>query len=139
MWILQFLPNWIFPVLFFVGIILYLVTKTISFLPHTKIFQAVAVALIFFSTYMIGAISNNNAWLARVKDLEVKVAQAEAKSANTNTEIVEKTVIKTQIVKQRGQDIIKYVDREIIKFDTSCVIPKEFVLIHNQAAEALKK
>jgi uncharacterized membrane protein len=139
MWILQFLPNWIFPVLFFVGVILYLVTKTISFLPHTKIFQAVAVALIFFSTYMIGAISNNNAWLARVKDLEVKVAQAEAKSANTNTEIVEKTVVKIQIVKQRGQDIIKYVDREVIKFDTSCVIPKEFVLIHNQAAEAIKK
>ena len=139
MWILQFLPNWIFPVLFFVGIILYLVTKTISFLPHTKIFQAVAVALIFFSTYMIGAISNNNAWLARVKDLEIKVAQAEAKSANTNTEIVEKTVVKTQVIKQRGQDIIKYVDREVIKFDTSCVIPKEFVLIHNQAAEALKK
>jgi len=139
MWILQHLPNWIFPVLFFAGIILYLVTKTISFLPHTKIFQAVAVALIFFSTYMIGAISNNNAWLARVKDLEVKVAQAEAKSANTNTEIVEKTVVKTQVIKQRGQDIIKYVDREVIKFDTSCVIPKEFVLIHNQAAEALKK
>ena len=139
MWILQFLPNWIFPVLFFAGIILYLVTKTISFLPHTKIFQAVAIALIFFSTYMIGAISNNNAWLARVKDLEVKVAQAEAKSATTNTNIVEKTVIKTQIVKQRGEDIIKYVDREVIKFDTTCVIPKEFVLIHNQAAEALKK
>jgi len=139
MWILQFLPNWIFPVLFFAGIILYLVTKTISFLPHTKIFQAVAAALIFFSTYMIGAISNNNAWLARVKDLEVKVAQAEAKSANTNTEIVEKTVVKTQVIKQRGQDIIKYVDREVIKFDTSCVVPKEFVLIHNQAAEALKK
>ena len=139
MWILQFLPNWIFPVLFFAGIILYLVTKTISFLPHTKIFQAVAIALIFFSTYMVGAISNNNAWLARVKDLEVKVAQAEAKSATTNTNIVEKTVIKTQIVKQRGEDIIKYVDREVIKFDTTCVIPKEFVLIHNQAAEALKK
>ena len=139
MWILQFLPNWIFPVLFFAGIILYLVTKTISFLPHTKIFQAVAIALIFFSTYMIGVISNNNAWLARVKDLEVKVAQAEAKSATTNTNIVEKTVIKTQIVKQRGEDIIKYVDREVIKFDTTCVIPKEFVLIHNQAAEALKK
>jgi len=139
MWILQFLPNWIFPVLFFAGIILYLVTKTISFLPHTKIFQAVAVALIFFSTYMIGAISNNNAWLTRVKDLEVKVAQAETKSANTNTEIVEKTVVKTQVIKQRGQDIIKYVDREVIKFDTSCVIPKEFVLTHNQAAEAPKK
>jgi len=88
---------------------------------------------------MIGAISNNDAWLARVKDLEVKVAEAEAKSATLNSEIAEKTVTKTQVIKQRGQDIIKYVDREVIKFDANCVIPKEFVFTHNQAAEAPKK
>ena len=88
---------------------------------------------------MIGAISNNDAWLAKIKDLETKVAQAEAKSATTNTEIVEKTVTKTQIVKQRGEDIIKYVDREVVKFDANCAVPKEFVATHNQAAEAPKK
>ena len=87
---------------------------------------------------MIGAISNNDAWLAKIKDLEVKVAEAEAKSAAANTDIVEKTVVKTQVVKQRGQDIIKYVDREVVKYDTTCVIPKEFVVIHNKAAEAPK-
>ena len=88
---------------------------------------------------MIGAISNNDAWLAKIKDLEVKVAEAEAKSATANSKIVEKTVTKTQIVKQRGQDIVKYVDREIVKFDANCVIPKDFVAVHNQAAEAPKK
>jgi 4-hydroxyphenylpyruvate dioxygenase-like putative hemolysin len=88
---------------------------------------------------MIGAISNNDAWLARVKDLEVKVAEAEAKSASANTDIVEKTVVKTQVVKERGQDIIKYVDREVVKFDANCVLPKEFVTTHNRAAEAPKK
>jgi uncharacterized membrane protein len=139
MWLLQYLPNWIFSVLFFAGIIIYLVTKTVSFLPHAKVFQAVAVALVFFGTYMTGAVSNNDAWLAKIKDLEVKVAQAEAKSATVNSEIVEKIVTKTQVVKQRGQDIVKYVDREVVKFDTNCVIPKDFVAVHNQAAEAPKK
>ena len=71
--------------------------------------------------------------------MEAKVAEAEAKSATANTDIVEKTVIKTQVIKERGQDIVKYVDREVVKYDTTCIIPKEFVAAHNKAAEAPKK
>lgn len=139
MWILQFLPSWLFTALFFVGIAVFVATKFIQALPQIKLIQAASVLVILASTYMIGAISDNDAWLARVKELEVKVAQAEAQSAQLNTELAEKTVVKTQIIKQRGQDIIKYVDREVIKYDTTCVIPKEFITVHNRAAEAPKK
>lgn len=139
MWILQFLPNWIFYLLLLAGVAAFVITKFIKLLPNAQLIQLASVAAIVVSTYMIGAISNNDAWLARVKDLEVKVAEAETKSAIANTEIVEKTVVKTQVIKQRGQDIVKYVDREVVKFDVNCVIPKEFVLSHNQAAEAPKK
>ena len=51
---------------------------------------------------------------------------------------------KTQIVKTRGKDIVKYVDREIVKYDTKfakggmCEIPQEFIKAHNDAAEAVK-
>jgi hypothetical protein len=139
MWILQFLPNWIFYVLCLAGIAAILVTHFVKILPHAKLIQMGSIVVVLFSIYMIGAISNNDAWLARVKDLEVKVAEAEAKSASANSEIVEKTVVKTQVIKERGQDIIKYVDREVVKFDANCVLPKEFVTTHNRAAEAPKK
>jgi 4-hydroxyphenylpyruvate dioxygenase-like putative hemolysin len=139
MWILQFLPNWIFYVLLLAGVAAFLVTKFVKLLPNVQLIQAASVATIAISIYMVGAISNNDAWLAKIKDLEVKVAEAEAKSATANSEIVEKIVTKTQVVKQRGQDIVKYVDREVVKFDANCVIPKEFVVVHNQAAEAPKK
>lgn len=138
MWILQFLPNWIFYLLLLTGVAAFLVTHFVKVLPNAQLIKLASVAAVIVSVYMIGAISNNDAWLAKIKDLEVKVAQAEAKSAAANTDIVEKTVVKTQVVKQRGQDIIKYVDREVVKYDTTCVIPKEFVLIHNKAAEAPK-
>lgn len=138
MWILQFLPSWIFPAILCMGVITFLVTKTVSFLPQVKLIQAASVVLVVFGTYMSGAVSNNEAWKKRVQELETKVAEAEAKSALINTEIVEKATTKIQIVKQRGQDIIKYVDREVIKFDTACVIPKEFISTHNRAAEAPK-
>ena len=138
MWILQFLPNWIFYILLLAGILAILITHFVKILPQAQLIKLASAVAIIVSIYMIGAISNNDAWLARVKDLEVKVAEAEAKSATTNTEIVQKTLVKTQVVRERGQDIIKYVDREVVKYDTTCVIPKEFVLIHNRAAEAPK-
>ncbi len=96
MWILQFLPNWLFFVLFFASLAAFLAVKFLKFLPHGELIQAGSIALALFSIFMIGAISNNDAWLARVKELETKVAQAEAQSATLNTDIVEKTVVKTQ-------------------------------------------
>ena len=76
--------------------------------------------------------------------MEEKVAAAEAQSKQENVKIVEKIVTKTQVIKTRGQDIVKYVDREIVKYDTKfapggeCEIPKEFIKAHNDAAEAPK-
>lgn len=139
MWILQFLPNWLFFALFFLSLAAFLTAKFLKILPQAQAIQWASVAVAAFSLFMIGAISNNDAWLQRVRELETKVAQAEAQSAQVNTDIVEKTVVKTQVIKQRGQDIIKYVDREVVKFDTTCIIPKEFVTTHNRAAEAPKK
>lgn len=89
--------------------------------------------------YMSGAISNEEAWLAKVKDLEVKVAEAEAKSQQVNVQVVEKVVTKTQVVREKGKDIVQYVDREVVKYDSKCEIPKEAVSAVNQAAEGVKK
>lgn len=139
MWILQFLPSWLFYLTLVAGIAAVVVVKFIKFLPHAQLVQISGAAVAVFSVFMIGAISNNDAWLARVQELEAKVAKAEAQSAQVNTDIVEKTVVKTQVIKQRGQDIVKYVDREVIKYDANCVIPQEFVTAHNRAAEAPKK
>ena len=80
----------------------------------------------------------------KVKEVEAKLAQAELQSAKENTKIVTKVITKTQIVRTRGQDIVRYVDREIVKYDVKfapggiCEIPKEFIKAHNDAAEVPK-
>ena len=148
MWILQWLPNWIFYGIFFVGLLGLLATYVMKFIPFVYVYrtpiQAISILAIAIGTYMSGAISNEEAWQARVKEMEAKVAAAEVQSVKENIKIVEKVVIKTQIVRTRGQDIVKYVDREIIKYDTKfapggvCEIPKEFIKALNDAAEAPK-
>ena len=148
MWILQWLPNWIFYGIFFAGLLGLLATYVMKFIPFVYVYrtpiQAVSVLAIAIGTYMSGAISNEEAWQARVKEMEAKVAAAEVQSVKENIKIVEKVVKKTEYITRRGQDIIQYVDREIVKYDTKfapggvCEIPKEFIKAHNDAAEAPK-
>lgn len=145
MWILKWMPFWVFYATFFVGLLGFIATYVIRFIPIAAIYmyktpiQIVSVLLMVFGVYMSGAISNEEAWLAKVKELEVKVAEAEAKSQQENVKIVEKVVTKTQVVREKANDIIKYVDREVVKYDSKCEIPKEAVTAVNKAAEGVQK
>ena len=148
MWILSWLPNWIFYGIFFAGLLGLLATYVMKFIPFVYVYrtpiQAVSVLAIVIGTYMSGAISNEEAWQARVKEMEAKVAAAEIESQKENVKIVEKIVKKTEYITRRGQDIIQYVDREVVKYDDrfrpggQCELPKEFIKAINTAAEAPK-
>lgn len=150
MWVLSWLPFWIFYVILIIGIFGLIVTYLIKFIPIPAIYlyktpiQLASIAFIVLGTYMSGAISNEESWIAKIKELEAKVEAAQIESVKENVKIETKIVTKTQIVKERGNDIIKYVDKEIVKYDTKflsggeCEIPKEFILLHNKAAEAPK-
>lgn len=151
MWLLHWLPNWIFYAVLIAGVfglvVSYLI-RFLSFIPFLYVYktpiQLGSIAAIVIGTFMSGAIYDNDAWEARVKEMEEKVAIAETQSKEENIKIVEKIVTKTQVIKTRGQDIVKYVDREVVKYDTKfapggeCEIPKEFIKSINDAAEAPK-
>ncbi len=142
MWIFNFLPSWIFQLTFFLGIVLYLIATTLKVLPYSSTFKWASIATIFLSVYMLGMQANDDVWRKRSHDLELKVKELEAKSAEENVKIVEKVITKQQLVKQRGEDIIKYVDREVVKnqevvkYIEQCPkLPNEIVDTINKAAK----
>jgi hypothetical protein len=145
MWILEWLPNWVFGVIFFGGLLGLLATYALKFIPFLSTYripiQLLSVIALCFGTYMLGAIADNKAWLAKVKDVEAKVAEVQIQSAKENIKIVEKVVKKLEIVRVQGNEVIKYVDREVVKYDTKfapggiCELPKEFFIAHNDAAK----
>ena len=148
MWLLQWLPNWIFYAVLLVGVFGLVMSYFLRFIPFLYMYktpiQIGSVAAIAIGTFMTGAIYDNESWLTKVKEMEAKVAAAEAQSKEENVKIVEKVVTKTQVIKTRGEEIVKYVDREVVKYDTKfapggeCEIPKEFIKALNDAAEAPK-
>jgi hypothetical protein len=152
MWILHFLPDavilWICNIVLLAGILLTTVAFFIKRMPIINQYripaQVLGIALLVAGVYWRGGYAIEQEWRERVAAVEAKVAAAEAQSREVNTKIVTKVVTRTQIVKTRGADIVKYVDREIVKYDTKfapggqCEIPREFIKALNDAAEAPK-
>jgi hypothetical protein len=141
MWILEWIPNWFFYLILLMGVVGFAITYLIKFIPIPAIYvyrtpiQIVSVLMIVFGVYMAGSIANNDSWLAKVKEVEARLAESEAKGAQETVKIVEKVVYKERIVRERGKDIVQYVDREVVKYDNKCEIPPPFIEAHNNATQ----
>lgn len=138
MWVLNFLPDWLYPLLVGASIFGLIVAKFVPSLYRLPV-QAASAAFLVVGLYMSGVVANENKWKLRVAEMEVQNAQKQTESAKENTKIVQKVVTKVQVVKQKGEEVIKYIDREVVVHDKQCEIPKTFVEAHNKAAEAPKK
>ena len=144
MWLMDFLPNWIFHAILATGVLGLISSFVLNFIPSFKLYhlpiQVISVLLIAVGVWFQGAMSNQAEWEAKVAEMQVKVAEAEAKSQEENVKIITKTVKKLELVRTKGQDIINYVDREVvkdrevIKFVENCPIPQIIINTHNAAA-----
>ena len=152
MFILHFLPDalilWICNIVLLAGLLLTATAFFIQRIPFINQYrtpaQILGIALLVVGVYWRGGYAIEMEWRERVAEVEARVAAAEAASREENTKIVTKVVTKTQIIRTRGEDIVKYVDREIVRYDEKfakggmCEIPQEFIKAHNSAAEAPK-
>lgn len=149
MWILTVLSDAVIHLIFAIGVIGTVIGFLLSAVPLIKKYriaiQIVSLLILSLGLYLEGGLADNKIWQLRVAEVRVQLAEAETKSAKENIKIVERAVVKTRIVKERGADIIRYVDREVVKYDTKflpggiCEIPKEFIKAHNDAAEPPKQ
>ena len=148
MWILSILPDAAIHIIFGLGILGTIAGFVLGFIPFIKTYklaiQIISLIVLVFGVYLEGGLADYKEWELKVKEMEAKVAQAEAQSANTNVEIQEKIVEKTKVIREKGRDIIKYIDKEVvkkeevIKYIENCPVPKEIIDLHNQAAELNK-
>ena len=148
MWILSILPEAAIHIIFGLGILGTIAGFVLGFIPFIRTYklpiQIISLLTLVLGVYLEGGLADYKEWELKVKEMEAKVAQAEAQSANKNVEIQEKVVEKTKIIREKGRDIIKYVDKEIvkkeevIKYIENCPVPKEIIDLHNQAAELNK-
>lgn len=131
-WILTFVPTFVFHLALIAGAIGLLVS---SFLGPYKLPVRIASFILFIgAVFFQGALAYKHSVALEVAELKLKLQKAETKSVETNTEIVEKIVTDTQVIREKGKTITEYVDREVTIYNDRCVLPKEVINAHNMAA-----
>ena len=143
MWILKWLPDFVFHVTLLVGLLGLGASFVLKFVPfvtqYRVVIQVVASIMIAVGLYMEGAIGDNNAWLARVADLKLQVAKAEAASAEANGQLAGKLAKKDQEIAQAQQALKDRIKNSATAMDAVCKVPTEAISILNDAAKGTKK
>lgn len=148
MWILTFLPDWAIHLILVIGLLGTIAGFVLDIVPFIGRYllpvRVISLLILSLGVYLQGGLAEKKIQDLQIADMKVKMSKLEAESAKKNIEIQTQVVEKTKVIKQKGDDIIKYVDREVVKkeevvkFITNCPIPKDIIDAHNAAAEMNK-
>ena len=138
-WMLQLIPDsifiWITYLLFATGVLLYVASKLVGWLPIIGRYRLAAelsgVVALVVAAYFYGGIG----YREMIADMKERVRAAEEKSQQVNTVIETKIVEKIKVVKENV-----YINREIVKevagkqLDAQCSLPRSTVSLHDGAS-----
>jgi len=109
------------------------------FIPYRTILQVVSVLLLVVGVYYKGGIGVEMEWRAKVRDLEEKVAAAEAQSKVTNEKIVTVYKDRVKVVKEQQVVIQEKIKQVEVTIDAQCKITADTIDILNNSAKGLQK
>jgi hypothetical protein len=138
-WLLQLIPDsifvWITYLLFGAGVILYVASKLVSWIPLMGQYrlpaELVGIVALVIAAYFYGGIS----YREQIAEMKQRVKIAEEKSQQVNTVIETKIIEKVKVVKENV-----YITREIVRdtagrqLDAQCSLPRSTVSLHDSAS-----
>ena len=138
MWIINWLPEFVVHLIFLAGIVGTIAGFVLGFIPFVSKYklpiQIISLLLLSLGVYLEGGLAEKAKWELRVKEMEAKVAAAQAESQKTNVQIVEKIVTEKEYIKVKGAKVVEYIDREVKVFDNNCTVPEVAIKAHDMSA-----
>ena len=137
-WLFNLLPDWIFHLIVFVGVLGLLASTFFGFIPfiskYTLPVKVASIVILVIGVWFEGGLSNNQAWMDKVHALEKKIAEAEAKSAQANTVLVSKIAEKNKEIALVQSTLKNKIKQLASSMDAECKIPEDTISILNEAA-----
>lgn len=133
MWVLSLLPNWAIHLIPLSGIALLVAAFFIRFIPFISQYN-LPIKLVGTLLFVAGVwFEGGLYYLDRTR---AEVARIEKESKEATARIEKEYITKQKVIKEKGEQIVKYVDRYVTKeADANCVIPSSVVELHNSAAK----
>lgn len=146
MWALHFMPDnfiqFIIHAILIIGVVgafltFFVINKILRSFPilskYVTLAQLISAIFLVVGVYFKGGYSTELQWRDRVKEVEAQLEEAKKESVKINTIIETKVITKTKAIKEKGETIVQQVDK-LIPVEKDCVIPKEAIDVHNEAA-----
>ena len=137
MWLLNFLPSWIFYAIMAIGAAGLLVSYFLSIIPVINQYklplQILSIIVLIFGTWFSGGLVNELIWQDRVKEMEDKVAAAVEKSKEANTVIQTKVVNKIQLVQEQVEVVRKEIEIQKEVINAECKISDTAIQLYNKS------
>ena len=140
-WLFNLLPSWFWNGIIILGIALMVASWFLKFFPGISIYKTPAailgVLVTVLGVYHLGGSENEARWQEKMKVIQARIDEAEAAAKKQNVIIVTKYVNRTKTIKEKGDTINNYIDREVVKYDANCPVPASVVKAHNAAAQGV--
>lgn len=139
MWLLNFLPNFIFDLLMLIGVLgvaASLILKSIPFISKYNI--PILIASIFITTiaaWYNGAIAKDIEYKLAIEDMKLKVAESEKQAAEANAQIEYIFIDRIQPIKDVQVVVQEKIKNVAVNIDDNCKITIDTIDILNSAAQ----
>ena len=142
-WMLQLIPDtvfaWITAVLFFGGVLAYILSKLVSIIPFVGRYK-IAVELGSIAAMIVGAyFFCGVVYREQVAELKEQVKISEQKSRDANVRLDQVIKDKSKVVREKQVVIQERIIRDTAKIDAECRVPREAVDILNESAKTPKR
>lgn len=139
MWILNWLPDFAFHLIFVVGVLAIVAGYFLDNIPfigaNAKTIQIAGILLTVVGVWFEGGIANNSRWEKRVAELELKIARAEAASAEANAALAQALANNAILIKENNAAQKQRLKDQADLLNKECRINQNVLDILNDAAK----
>lgn len=142
MWILSWLPDFVFHIVFVVGVLAIVAGYFLDNIPfisaNAKTIQVAGILLTVLGVWFEGGIARDQYYREKIAELQAKIAKAEVASAEANAALAQQLAKNEILVKENNAAARQRLQQQAQQLNAECKINKNIIGIINDAAKNRK-
>lgn len=132
------MPESLVHLLLVIGMLGTVASFVLGIIPFIKKYQLplqiISILILAFGVYLEGGLALKTKYELEVEKMKTKMAEAAAQAAKINADVIQKYADLQTQNDQVSNSVSKYIEKETIKIDQSCVVAPEANIAHDAAA-----
>lgn len=142
MWILNWLPDFVFHLMLLIGILAIGASFVLSFIPFVSQYklpiQVAGIILTVVAVWYEGGIAKDAEYRARIAAMELKISRAETAAAEANTRLAEQILKENARIKDLTETNKKRLKELADQLNRQCSVNQDVINVLNDAARNRK-